>query len=123
MEALKNNREVQKIPHIKQMVDAFLSKEIVSSKIDTYDLQKFELFSPEYENNQIHKDTLRRMLLQHNIRVMSLYYNIVNLSRMSNLIGGSNQETEDELCALMAEKLVNCKIDRLEGIIGRYACT
>lgn len=59
------------------------------------------------------------MLLQHNIRVMSLYYNIVNIRRMAELIGGTNEETEDELCSLMTEKLVNCKIDRLEGIIGK----
>ena len=60
------------------------------------------------------------MLLQHNIRVMSLYYNIVNIRRMAELIGGTNEETEDELCSLMTEKLVNCKIDRLEGIIGKF---
>ena len=51
---------------------------------------------------------------------MSLYYNIVNIRRMAELIGGTNEETEDELCSLMTEKLVNCKIDRLEGIIGKF---
>lgn len=48
---------------------------------------------------------------------MSLYYNVVNINRMATLIGGSVEETEDELCALMVDKLVSCKIDRLDGVI------
>lgn len=67
----------------------------MSSAIDSYDLKKFELFDAGFENSDNHRETLRKMLLQHNIRIMSLYYNIIHLNRMAFLIGGTEQETED----------------------------
>lgn len=92
---MRANREIEKIPHIKQVVDAFLSKEVVSSATQSYSLGEFELFGADFENSDAHHSNLRRMLLQHNIRVMSLYYNLVNIRRMAELTGGSAEETED----------------------------
>ena len=72
-----------------------MNTEVVSSDINSYSLDRFELFITPFENSEHHRTTLRKMLLQHNIRIMSLYYNIVHLNRMAHLIGGTEQETED----------------------------
>ena len=57
------------------------------------------------------------MLVQHNIRIISLYYGELSLNRISELINVERDYCEEELCTLNNRKVVSCRIDRIDGLI------
>lgn len=52
-----------------------------------------------------------------NIRIMAKYYSRLSLKRMSELLDLSKEETEEVLSALVVNKTVWAKIDRLAGLV------
>jgi len=61
---------------------------------------------------------LKNRIVEHNIRVMSKYYTRLTLSRMSQLLALSPQESESFLADMVAAGVVEAKIDRLEGVVN-----
>lgn len=57
------------------------------------------------------------MLVQHNIRIISKYYSNLSLTRLAALTNINTEFCEEELCKLNIEKLVSCKIDRIDDMI------
>jgi|JI6StandDraft_1071083.scaffolds.fasta_scaffold20104_3 26S proteasome regulatory subunit N5 len=86
LEALYNSEEIEGIPHIYQLVSAFLSRELVSCDLNDYGLERFELYTEKYLNFANHRETIRNMLIQHNIKVMSECYERLSMPRIGNLI-------------------------------------
>ena len=66
---------------------------------------------------QKHREDLKKMLVQHNIRVISKYYSELSLQRMSELVNAEKDFCEQELCALNNEKVISCRVDRISGVI------
>jgi len=60
---------------------------------------------------------LKKRNVQHNIKVVSEYYDQINTSRLCELLGLSDKETETELSELVCSKFVHAKIDRPAGRI------
>lgn len=99
------------------MITKFLSKEIVPTTEENYHLDEFELFRASYPNGHKHKEDLKKMLVQHNIRIISYYYSQLTLPRMSQLVNADKDFCEEELCTLNNEKVINCRVDRISGVI------
>lgn len=60
---------------------------------------------------------LRRMLVQHNIRIISKYYGELTLNRVSELLNVERDFCEEELCTLNNKHVISCRIDRIDGVI------
>jgi 26S proteasome regulatory subunit N5 len=60
---------------------------------------------------------LRTRLLEHNIRIISLYYDQIGLDWMAGLVGCPAEECEGLLCGLMNGRVVACGVDRIDGVI------
>lgn len=86
------------IKHIFDFVSAFLNKEIVSCNLSDYHLEKYPLYNSGYLHNEIHREHLHNMLIQHNIRVMADYYERLHMPRMAELINVPSHEAEEQLC-------------------------
>lgn len=66
---------------------------------------------------QKHRLELRRMLTQHNIRIISKYYSQLTLQRMSELIKVEKHYCEEELCVLNNEKVISCRVNRTRDTV------
>jgi 26S proteasome regulatory subunit N5 len=66
---------------------------------------------------QNHRAELKRMLVQHNIRIISKYYGQLTLERVSQLLQVERDYCEEELCCLNNLHTISCRIDRIDGII------
>ena len=110
--------DLEQNPHLKNIVESILSRELISVDVVRYDLGGLELFSGNVENTQHHVEQFRRQLIQHNIRIISKYYDRVLLKRMAQLVGVDDYTVETELCDAINHKLVNAKIDRLNGLVN-----
>merc|ERR1712113_1034217 len=62
-------------------------------------------------------DMLRKRVVQHNIKVISEYYEQIHSARLCELIGLPDKEAEAELSELVCSKFVYAKIDRPAGTI------
>jgi len=110
--------DLEENPHLKGVVEAILSRELVSIDTNSYGLNNLELFSNKIEHAQKHKDQFRKQLVQHNIRIIGQYYDRILLKRMAVLIGVTEDVVESELCDAINQKLVVAKIDRLQGLVN-----
>lgn len=60
---------------------------------------------------------LKRMLVQHNVRIISKYYGQLTLTRVSELIGVEKDYCEEEVCSLNNKRVISCRIDRIDDTI------
>lgn len=109
--------DLEQNPHLKNIVEAILSTELISVDAASYGLDKLEIFSGNVENTQNHRDQFKKQLIQHNLRIIAKYYDRILLKRFAQLIGVNEETAETELCDAINNKLVAAKIDRLGGLV------
>lgn len=104
--------------HLKHIVNSILSTELISVKPEEYDLSNLELFTKAVENSEGHAVNFRKQLIQHNLRIIGLYYERISIKRMNNLVGVDADTCEAELCEMINNKLVNAKINRPDNVVN-----
>lgn len=114
---LSSDEHLENYPQFLNIINRFLSEEIVSCQLDQYSIESFQLFRDSYPNHENHRAELKRMLVQHNIRVISKYYGQLTLERVSQLLQVERDYCEEELCCLNNLHTISCRIDRIDGII------
>ncbi len=75
------------------------------------------MFSDKVENHKQHIEAFQRQLIQHNLRIIEKYYDKIKLERVSELLSIPIPSVEKELCAMIFEKVVYARIDRLTNIV------
>ncbi|TFY73481.1 hypothetical protein EWM64_g10531, partial [Hericium alpestre] len=73
--------------------------------------------SPVFTDDKHWKD-LHSRVIEHNIRVVAAYYTRITLSRLTDLLVLSPQETEETLSRLVVSGSVWARIDRPTGIVS-----
>jgi len=110
--------DLEQAPHLKNIVEAILSTELVSVDVPSYGLGNLEVFRGPGESSEDHVKQFRRQLIQHNIRIISKYYERILVNRLSQLVGVDVDSVETELCDAINHKLVLAKIDRIRGVVN-----
>ncbi|XP_030036703.2 26S proteasome non-ATPase regulatory subunit 12 [Manduca sexta] len=118
---LNEDKELDKLPDYKQLLGMFINPEIIRWNVlcSTYEkmLRGTPYFDPSDEKGLERWNDLKNRVVEHNIRIMSMYYTRITLQRMSSLLGLSEPETEEALSALVVSGVVRAKIDRPAGVV------
>ncbi|XP_045448880.1 26S proteasome non-ATPase regulatory subunit 12 [Melitaea cinxia] len=118
---LNEDKDLDKLPEYKQLLGLFINPEIIRWSIlcPTYEkmLRKTPYFNANDEKGQERWNDLKNRVVEHNIRIMSMYYTRITLQRMSELLGLSVTETEEALSQLVVNGVVRAKIDRPAGVV------
>ncbi|XP_052740439.1 26S proteasome non-ATPase regulatory subunit 12 [Bicyclus anynana] len=118
---VNEDKDLDKLPEYKQLLGLFINPEIIrwSTLCATYEkmLRQTPFFSPTDEKGQERWNDLKNRVVEHNIRIMSMYYTRITLQRMSELLGLSVTETEEALSQLVVSAVVRAKIDRPAGVV------
>lgn len=109
---------LEKHPNLQNIIENILGSELISTKIESYNLQNSELFQPQMENHETHKQNFKKQLIQFNLRVLEKYYEKIDFPRISNLLNIESKICEEELCEMINKKMVMAKIDRIHGIVN-----
>lgn len=113
-------REVEKEEKVGKFVRKLLTYElmpIVENDIEK-EMKQYAPFQQSVTNHyKTHMLEFLRQLVQQNIRVVQKYYSRVELNRMSQLCGVSEERTEVELSDMVVNKRIHAKINRLSGIV------
>lgn len=115
---------LDELPVYRDLLMLFITPEIMrwSDVCTTYEKELrtgsgASVFTSESKNGSKHWADLKIRTVEHNMRIMSKYYTRIRMSRMAELLDLTEDETEEFLSALVVNKTVEAKIDRLEGIV------
>jgi len=119
-ERIAADKALSELPAYQALLAAFLRKEIMSWP--TLQQKSAELLRkdhPEFtENNGQLFETLEKRVVEHNIRIIAVYYRRISLERMAQHINQSRDDTELAVSELVNAKMIYAKIDRPSGIIS-----
>jgi 26S proteasome regulatory subunit N5 len=104
-------------PVINRLVTTCLSNDLISCNLADWGTEQVEIFSPTFVNNQKNLEAFKNQLVQHNLKVVSKFYNTVTIDRLTVLFGITMKEVEVQLCELITSKQISAKIDRPAGIV------
>jgi len=112
-------KKLEKMQAFQQLVKVFIRKELtVWPFAFESEVKAHPVFQDSpHEGGKERWELLRKRVVQHNIKVVSEYYDQINTSRLCELLGLSDKETEAELSELVNSKFVHAKIDRPGGLI------
>lgn len=97
-----------------------LKKEIITYPLaNQQELESWPAFS-EGDLTQHWHETFHRRIIQHNVRVVSLYYRQIHGSRLAQLLGLDATRLEQEISSMVSDGSVYAKIDRPRDIV-RFA--
>lgn len=108
---------LEKKPVLEKLVVGLLSKELIATNIDNWEVDRAEIFQSNYLHAAEHKVNLKKQLVQHNVLVCSNYYERVRINRLAELSHVTPAELEEEACYMINSDFIKGKIDRVEGVI------
>lgn len=112
-------KKLDKIPAVKNLVKVFLTKELAPWPLpDEATIKACPPFQDKpHEGATKRWEMLEKRTTQHNIKVVSEYYDQIHMKRLCELIGLPEARVEKELSELVCSKFVFAKIDRPAGTI------
>jgi len=112
-------KKLDKVPVYKNLVNIFMKKAIVNWPLaDEAELKRHSVFQESpHEGADERWQLLKKRVVQHNIKVISEYYEQIHTKRLCELVGLGDKETEEELSELVCSKFVYARIDRPAGTI------
>lgn len=110
---------LEKIPAFQRLVKMFLREEVMPWPLPMEaDIKSHSVFTDSpFAGGEERWALLKKRVVQHNIKVISNYYEHIHFQRLSELIGMSAKETEAEISELVCSKFVFARINRPAGIV------
>eukprot|EP00392_Amoebophrya_sp_AT5.2_P003937 g3942.t1 len=105
-------KKMEAVEKLRDLVSQFLTNKLIAWPLPfDAELKKHPVFA-DATNGGHRLTTLRKRVVQHNLRIVSLYYTRAETKRLMTLLALSQNELETELSELM-----NARIDRPAGIV------
>ncbi|XP_067615076.1 26S proteasome non-ATPase regulatory subunit 12 isoform X1 [Eurosta solidaginis] len=121
MAHLSKNKKLEEIPAYSEILRLFMSKELIN--FDTFNvdfgsvLAENEMFLESTKHGRKCIAELKDRLIEHNIRIIAMYYSRIHLQRMSELLNLPSNRCEEYLSKLANSDTIRVKIDRPVGIV------
>lgn len=122
MNRVNQDGNLEKLPSFQKTMQLFLKKEIISYPMAFQaELEAVPSFLeggrdlPAFWHESFH-----RRIIQHNVRVTSLYYKQIHGARLAQLLGLEPSRLEQEISSMVSDGSVYAKIDRPKDIV-RFA--
>lgn len=123
---LREDKNLQLLPKYYELLKLIKTDEIINwrSLIDHFE-QDLKIGDSNFPATEAFKSDdgekrwsdFKTRIVEHNLRVMAKYYTRIYTSQMALLLDLSEQETEEFLSALLVNKTIEGKVDRLAGIV------
>lgn len=121
MVCLMKHQFAEEVPVAVNILRLMLSTELISWNLfcDTFkiELEKLTMFNVGNKHGIRCWRELIFRIIEHNIRIISMYYIRITMKRISELLELTAEKCEEILCRMIGERLVRAKIDRPAGIV------
>ena len=122
MNRVSTDQNLEKLPSFQKTIQLFLKKEIINYPMVFQ--SELEAIPSFLEGGQdlaaFWHESFHRRIIQHNVRVASLYYKQIHGARLSQLLGLEPDRLEREISSMVSDGSVYAKIDRPKDIV-RFA--
>jgi len=113
---LKADKSLNQLPDQKQLLEWFTTEELIHWTTTLQEQRKGdEIF--QGEKGQERWEDFHKRIVQHNLRVMGLYYSRITSSRLAQLLQLSPEKCEAYVSEMVSSKQLYAKIDRPAGIV------
>eukprot|EP00928_Gymnodinium_smaydae_P027456 TRINITY_DN21233_c0_g5_i1.p1 TRINITY_DN21233_c0_g5~~TRINITY_DN21233_c0_g5_i1.p1 ORF type:complete len:459 (+),score=126.34 TRINITY_DN21233_c0_g5_i1:63-1439(+) len=112
-------KKLERVPVFQSLVKTFLTQELAPWPCHgEAEVRANAVFQETpHEGGAARWEMLRKRVVQHNIKVISTYYDQMHTSRFCELLGTNDREAEKELSEMVSSKFVHAKIGRPGGTI------
>jgi len=119
MNRLREDGNLEKLPSFFSTIKLFLKKEIISYPMaNQAEIEAIPAFLEGGQDlAQFWHDSFHVKIIQHNVRVASLYYRRIHGARLAQLLGLDPARLEKEISTMVSDGSVYAKIDRPKDII------
>lgn len=118
------SNEFNKCLHLcyRNTIDLLLKKEIINYPLaNQAELESIQAFLEGGEElAKYWHETFHRRIIQHNVRIASLYYKRIHTSRLAQLLQLSPERLESEIASMVSDGSIYAKMDRPMDIV-RFA--
>eukprot|EP00531_Pseudo-nitzschia_arenysensis_P007162 CAMPEP_0116139844 /NCGR_PEP_ID=MMETSP0329-20121206/13525_1 /TAXON_ID=697910 /ORGANISM="Pseudo-nitzschia arenysensis, Strain B593" /LENGTH=454 /DNA_ID=CAMNT_0003634907 /DNA_START=96 /DNA_END=1460 /DNA_ORIENTATION=+ len=120
MNRVREDQNLEKLPAFFSTIKLFLKKEIIRYPMaHQAELEAIPAFLEDGLAPHYH-EIFQRRIIQHNVRVVSIYYRRIHGARLAQLLGLDPARLEKEISSMVSDGSVYAKIDRPKDII-RFA--
>uniref|UniRef100_A0A1A9VNB5 PCI domain-containing protein n=1 Tax=Glossina austeni TaxID=7395 RepID=A0A1A9VNB5_GLOAU len=121
MAKLSKIKKLEEVPIYKEILRLFMSKELINFDTFNHDfgtvLAENDMFQDNTKHGRKCIAELKDRLIEHNIRIIAMYYSRVHLKRMSELLNLPATRCEEYLSKLANSDTIRVKIDRPAEIV------
>ena len=119
MNRLREDSNLEKLPTFFSTIKLFLKKEIIAYPMaNQAEMEGIPSFLEGGSDlAQFWHDSFHVKIIQHNVRVASLYYRRIHGARLAQLLGLDQTRLEKEISTMVSDGSVYAKIDRPKDII------
>lgn len=116
---VREDANLEKLPFFFTTIKLFLKKEIIRYPMaNQAEIEGIPALAEGGQDlTQFWHESFHRRIVQHNIRVASLYYKRIHGARLSQLLGLVPERLEKEISAMVSDGAVYAKIDRPKDIV------
>jgi len=116
---VNEDSNLEKLPPCHTMIKLLLKKEIIVYPTPNQsELEGLSAFKEGGEELvEYWHETFHRRVIQHNIRVASVYYRRIHGARLAQLLGLEHERLEQEIASMVSDGSVYAKIDRPKDIV------
>jgi len=117
MNRVHSDKRLSDLKLVKELLKVFITLELINP--DQFD-QTFKsalLEHPVFKTDPSRYQELHNRIVENNIRMISNYYTRIHTKRLSSLLHLNDDQTEDFISKMVQHKIIQAKIDRIEGIV------
>eukprot|EP00978_Attheya_sp_CCMP212_P005168 scaffold11448_cov44-Attheya_sp.AAC.4 len=111
------DKNLEKIPAFRATLELLLKKEIINYPLAQQAELEGAIDANDAELASHWKTTLHTRIVQHNVRVASIYYKRIHGKRLASLLGLEPAVLEQEISNMVSEGSVYAKIDRPSDVV------
>lgn len=119
---VNEEKRLSELPEARAALQVFVTAEVTPWRIfeETYGsyLRATPILDASSDSGKSNWDELRLRIVEHNIRVMSKYYERISIGRMAQLLDLDESDAESHLARLVSGKTVYAKVDRPARIVS-----
>lgn len=119
---VNEDANLEKLASFQKTIQLLLKKEIINYPLaNQQELENLPSFLEGGSDLAAYwRESLHRRIIQHNVRIVSLYYQRIHGARLAQLLGLDTTRLEKEISTMVSDGAVYAKIDRPRDII-RFA--
>lgn len=101
-----------------ELLEIFTTNELIHSEnIESDYRSNYFSKSSVFADNETNNTNLQNRIIEHNLRIINMYYLFIKLDRLAFLLQVSPQEAEEHISGMVNKGMISAKINRPQGII------